>query len=252
MEKQMSEYRSALAPEMRRNGARLFAITMLGLTLGGCYYNKSETTAAITPNDYRLRHPIAIREGERTVEILLGTNRGGLTPAQRADVLAFAQAWRKESTGGIIVDAPTGTANEAAGVDAVREIRSIFAASGVPAYGVNVRPYQPADKFALASIKLNYSKMTAEAGPCGLWPHDLGPSFDPFYVENKNYWNHGCSTQRNLAAMVENPADLVQPRGESPSSTGRRQVVYDKYRKGEAFATSYPDTDKAKISDVGK
>jgi pilus assembly protein CpaD len=45
---------------------------------------------------------------------------------------------------------------------------------------------------------------------------------------------------------------LVQPRGESPSSTGRRQVVYDKYRKGESSATSYPDTDKAKISDVGK
>ena len=248
----MSESRSAPAAQMRRNGARLLAIALLGTSLGGCYYSKLENKAAITPNDYRLRHPIAIREGERTVEILLGTNRGGLTPAQRADVLAFAQAWRKESTGGIIVEAPTGTANEAAAVDAVREIRSIFAASGVPTYGVNVRAYAPEDKVALATIKLNYSKMVAEAGPCGLWPHDLGPSADPFYASNKNYWNHGCATQRNLASMVENPADLVQPRGEAPPSAGRRQVVYDKYRKGEAYSGAYPDTDKAKISDVGK
>jgi len=111
---------------------------------------------------------------------------------------------------------------------------------------------QKVSRKALATIKLNYSKMVAEAGPCGLWPHDLGPSADPFYASNKNYWNHGCATQRNLASMVENPADLVQPRGEAPPSAGRRQVVYDKYRKGEAYSGAYPDTDKAKISDVGK
>ena len=37
------------------------------------------------------------------------------------------------------------------------------------------------------------------------------------YIENRPYWNFGCATQRNLAAMVDNPADLVQPRGEAPA-----------------------------------
>ncbi len=246
----MPSFRSATARGLARNSARALAAAALALALAGCYAPRD--TTGITPNDYRLRHPIAIKEGERTVEILLGTNRGGLTPAQRADVLAFAQAWKRESTSGIIVDLPSGTPNEVAAADALREIRSIFAAAGVPTYGVNVRPYRPADRLTLASIKLNYSKIVAEAGPCGLWPHDLGPSADPFYVQNKNYWNLGCSSQRNLAAMVENPADLVQPRGEAPPSAGRRQVVYDHYRKGENPATLYPDTDKAKISDLGK
>ena len=67
-----------------------------------------------------------------------------------------------------------------------------------------------------------------------MWPHDLGPAADPAYQENRHYWNLGCATQRNLAAMVANPADLVQPRGEDPISTSRRTVVLDKYRKGEA------------------
>ena len=52
--------------------------------------------------------------------------------------------------------------------------------------------------------------------------------------------------------MVENPADLVQPRGEVPPYTGRRTTVLDKYHRGEGTATTYPDADKGKISDVGK
>ena len=52
--------------------------------------------------------------------------------------------------------------------------------------------------------------------------------------------------------MVDNPADLVQPRGEMPSYTARRTTVLDKYRKGESTATVYPDANKGKISDVGK
>ncbi len=65
-------------------------------------------------------------------------------------------------------------------------------------------------------------------------------------------WNHGCATQRNLAAMVDNPADLVQPRGETPAYTMRRTTVMEKYRAGSPPATQYPDADAGKISDLGK
>ncbi|MGE3147777.1 MAG: CpaD family pilus assembly protein [Pseudorhodoplanes sp.] len=243
----MTAFRSA--PAIRRIAIQILATTAIGLSLAGCY-TKRDTTGII-PNDYRQRHPIALKEGERTVDVFVGTNRGGLTPAQRADVLAFAQSWRKESTGGIVIDLPTGATNERAAVDALREIRSILGAAGVPGPGVNVRPYAPAGRTALAPIKLNYSRIAAEAGPCGLWPHDIGPA-DPSYFANKPHWNLGCSTQRNLAAMVDNPTDLVQPRGETPPLAGRRTTVIDKYRKGEATGGAYPDVDKAKISDLGK
>jgi pilus assembly protein CpaD len=70
--------------------------------------------------------------------------------------------------------------------------------------------------------------------------------------ENRPYWNLGCASQHNLAAMADNPADLVQPRGEAPIYTARRTQVLDKYRQGQASATTYPDSNAAKISDVGK
>ncbi len=74
----------------------------------------------------------------------------------------------------------------------------------------------------------------------------------PLYTENRPYWNLGCASQRNLAAMVDNPADLVQPRGETPAYSPRRSVAIEHYRKGESPSGTYPDYDKAKISDLGK
>jgi pilus assembly protein CpaD len=203
-------------------------------------------------NDYRLRHPIAIKEGVRTVELFIGSKRGGLSPAQRGDVSSFAGAWRREATGGILIEVPAMTRNEIAAANAVAEIRSLFLGLGVPGRGIEVRPYRPTDPTKIATIRLNYPTMTAEAGPCGLWPHDLGPTADREHNENVPYWNLGCASQRNFAAMVENKADLVQPRGETPPYTGRRTVVLDKYRRGESPSTIYPEEVKSKISDLGK
>jgi pilus assembly protein CpaD len=233
------------------SAARLAAIASLAVTLAGCYTAHVNENLDAMPSDYRQRHPITLQEGNRTVEVFVGKSRGGLTPAERADVLAFAHVWKREATGGVLIDVPSGVPNERAAAETVHEIQSILLAAGVPGRGIAVRPYRPVDPGRLATIKLVYPRITAEAGPCGLWPHDLGPADFVAYDSNKPYWNLGCASQRNLAAMVDNPADLVQPRGDTPAYTARRTVVLDKYRKGESTATVYPDANKAKISDVG-
>jgi pilus assembly protein CpaD len=246
----MTELHTAIVRRRAQAALRLLAVGGLAMTLAGCF-ETTHVAEAEYPTDYRLRHPITLKEGDRTVEIFLGRNRGGLTPSQRADVLSFAQLWRHEGTSGIIVDVPQGGPNDRAAADSMREVHSILAASGVPGNAVYMRSYRPPNT-ALASIKISYSKLTAEAGPCGLWPHNLGPSQDSTYMENRPYWNLGCASQRNLAAMVDNPADLVQPRGETSSYTARRSVVLDKYRKGDNPSGTYTGYDTGKITDIGK
>lgn len=233
---------------------RVVAIGSLAVTLAGCY--SQHQAKAPYPVDYRQRHPIALVNGNQTIEVFLGQNRGGLTPTQRADVLAFAQSWKRDATSGILIDVPKGGRTDRAAQDSLREIHSIFAASGIPGAGVRVRSYR-APGGSLASIKLNYSRLMAKAGPCGRWPDDLGPSDSPDHMQNYPYWNLGCASQRNLAAMVDNPADLVQPRGEAPAMAGRRAVMLDKYRKGETPGANYPNDSghgyaNGKISEVGK
>ena len=134
----------------------------------------------------------------------------------------------------------------------MNEVRAILTAGGVPPAAVNVRPYRTNDPVKFGTLKVSYPTMTAEAGPCGLWPYDVGPTYNREHNENVEYWNLGCASQRNLAAMVENKADLVQPRGEVPPYTGRRTTVLDKYHRGETTQVVDPQADKAKISDVGK
>jgi pilus assembly protein CpaD len=232
------------------------ALALIGFAaLGGCTH-QSQDAAIVTgglPDDYRLRHPIVIQEASKTTEIFVGHARGGLTGAQRADVAGLAQEWLRQGTGAIIIDLPSGTPNAQAAKQTVAEIQGILTGSGIPPRGINVRPYTPTDPRQFATIRLRYPRIMADAGPCGTWPEDLGPSIkDRSYYENREYHNFGCATQRNLAAMIDNPADLVQPRAETPSNSARRTAAFAKYRAGQATSVSYPDTDKAKLSDLGK
>jgi pilus assembly protein CpaD len=230
-----------------RRGA---VVVVMAGALSACY--TASSIEGDVPNDYRLRHPIALKDGDRTVEVFIGASRGGLTARQRADVLAFAQTWKGEATGGIVIEVPSGTPNERAAAESVREIRSMLAAAGFPPSAVYVRPYHPTNPLKLAAIKLSYPKIVAEAGPCGLWPADLGPGAGTQYWENQTYWNFGCAAQRNLASMVDDPSDLVQPRGEAPAYNARRTTVLDKYGKGQSTPTIYPNPNAGKISDIGQ
>ena len=230
--------------------ARIVVAIAAATTLAGCYQPREQLASA--PRDYRDRHPISIVEGERTMTVFVGSQRGGLMPAQRAEVLQFSQGWRREATGTVILDVPVHAPNEKAAMEAVREIQSLLRASDIPAAAIRIRQYQPADPARLASIKINYTRLAAATDECGRWPKDLAASTDPDWENNRPFFNLGCASQHNVAAMVDNPADLIQPRSETGAYAPRRSQALDKYRKGESTATVYPNPNAGKISDIGQ
>jgi len=222
------------------------ALVGLAVVLGACTHTDEA-------DDYRQRHPIAIQEADRSIVIFVGHARGGLSASQRADVAGLAQTWLHEATGAISADLPVDSPNARTAADAFREIQATLMAAGVPPRGIIVHHYHPEDPRQLATIRLTYSKISAVVGPCGVWPDDLGPSIkNKGYYDNKPYYNFGCAYQRNMAAMVDNPADLVQPRPETPTYTTQRTTAFEKYRKGTPTTVVYSDPDKAKLSDTGK
>jgi len=238
----------SLSRSLRRTGT----LVGVALALSACVHTDQEMVASV-PNDYRLRHPIAVEEANQSIVVFVGRGRGGLTADQRIDVMGVAQSWMQAGTGVINVDVPVDTPNARAAADSAREIQATLGVAGVPPHAVAVHPYRPEDPKHFAAIRISYPRMRAEAGPCGLWPEDIGPSIhNPSYFDNKQYYNFGCAYQRNMAAMVANPSDLVQPRPETPAYTERRREGFEKYRTGQTSATTYPEAERAKLSDVGK
>jgi pilus assembly protein CpaD len=90
---------------------RLLAISGGAVMLAGCYTDQLMYSDDATPlpiaNDYRLRHPITIKEGAHGIEIFVASRRGGLSASQRGDLVAFAHEWHREATGGVLIDLPT-------------------------------------------------------------------------------------------------------------------------------------------------
>ena len=132
-------------------GLRTLVLGTATAILAGCYTARKRPCWTSIPNDYRQRHPIVLKEAPRTVELFIGNRRGTLTGAQRAEVLAFAQAWRREATGGVLIDVPSGTPNERSAAAALQEVRSILAGAGVPPEAVATRPNTASDPRKLAT-----------------------------------------------------------------------------------------------------
>jgi pilus assembly protein CpaD len=250
-ESSMNAHTPRLPGRARTLGMRGLLLAAIAATAAGCTTARDTTASSFVESDYRARHPIALKEGKRSLALSIGAGRGGLSAVNRAEVLAFAQNWRREASGGITIERPVGSPNERAVNDTLKEALSIIEQAGVPHHGIGIRSYSAGGN-PIAPLRLSYPQVMADAGPCGLWPDDLGPSYEPKHYENRQYYNFGCASQRNLAAMVAEPADLVQPRAETDAYTAKRTFGREKWRKGESPATTYTDTQKGAISDLGK
>ena len=128
----------------RRLGARGLLIAGFAAALAGCNTTTASDTTGSIPSGLP-RAPSDRGEGrqEDASMLFVGAGRGGLSPTQRAEVLAFAQNWKRDATGGVTIDRPVGGANERAANDTLKEALSIIVQAGVPNSGIGIRPYHP-------------------------------------------------------------------------------------------------------------
>lgn len=178
--------------------------------------------------DARQRHPIVVTDQPANLTLRVATGASGLTPSQRAQAIHF---FRTYGSGGnssrLAIGVPSGSPNEVAVVRALADLRTIVREAGIDEANVTVGPYRAA-RDPSAPIKIAYARFIAEAPECGLWPDNLAHD-----RKNLPYANFGCASQRNLAVQVANPADLLGPRTMTPASAERRDVVHDRYTKGQ-------------------
>ena len=162
--------------------------------------------------------------------------RGDLTPAQRADVACLRPSWQREATGGIVIDVAGRHAERACRRErCTRNPLDPRSRPASPAAAIVIRAVSAAGPDPARADPLNYPRMTAEAGPCGLWPNDLGPTLDPIYWANNAVLEsrlrlpaqsrrHGRRSGRSRAAARRDAALRRAPHAGASTSTARARA----------------------------
>jgi pilus assembly protein CpaD len=204
------------------------AAVFLGIStlLASCANRDGIKTSAL-PDDYRTRHPIVVGEGEKTIDIPIAAGDQGLTRGQSEVIAGFASDYTRSSKGIVRIITPQGATNSGAAAAAASDVRRLLVRMGVPKNHILQTGYPAADYGAAAPIRLSYVAITAQVGPCGEWPADLTVNT----IENKNYHNFGCASQRNLAAQIADPNDLLGPRRMTPADAEQRGRAIERYRE---------------------
>ena len=194
-----------------------------------------------------------MKEGKKTLELFVGAGRGGLSPTQRAEVLAFAQNWRRDATGGVTIDRPVGGANERAANDTLKEALSIIVqrrrAQQRHRHPARIRPGGEQARDPAAQLSADGR---ARPGPAACGPTISARATTPSTSRTGRTTTSAAPRSATSPPWSTNPHDLVQPRAETPAYTAKRTFGVDKWRKGESPATTYPDANKGAISDLGK
>lgn len=221
----------------------LIGASILAIGLAGCRHSDPTRVAGWTLVDPTQRHPIMVSQQPTTLSLRIARGSYGLNPQQRADVLEFADRYRASDAGNsrLVISAPGGAANELSAMNAVDEIRSLLAHRGFAESSIVVEAYH-ADGAASPPIRVSYQRFVAEAPQCGVWPTNLAEE-----PQNLPYPNLGCATQRNFAAQIANPADLLGPRTETARDSRRRDAVFGKYIAGDSSATRKSEDEKVQV-----
>ena len=210
----------------------LLASLLLGTAaLAGCEgHSRHHFEVGAESHNYKQRHPITIGEKEHTLDIPVGRSRAGvghaLPRASQQAVAGFAQGYARNPSSTMRVMMPTGSPNAHVASALGSDILEALSNGGVEPDRVEIMHYDASRHGATAPIRLSYHGIAADVHECGKWDADLTRQND-----NRNYTNFGCATQRNLARIVANPADLLAPRGTAPIDGENRANKIRQYRQ---------------------
>jgi pilus assembly protein CpaD len=230
----MSEIRSM--PRKHNPAPRSLILAVLGAALLSACAQRHEVTGSV-PSDFRDRHPIILDRASATLDLF--ASGPVLDRRQTEDVRGFVRDYRENGEGPIIAYLPTGPgATGSRGLDGVRRA---LAASGL-AGRLQIAHYHPAPGSG-GPIRLSFTKLQAKVeSACGYEGEEIIPTRWGASTVNRSAHNFGCAHQRNIAAQIADPRDLVRPREPGPVDGTRRLNSIERLR----------DQDSSPIEPAGK
>lgn len=167
---QVSRKAGALRP-----GLAFLAVSAIALALTGCKHTDDPTRVeGWTLVDASERHPILVSQQPTTHIVKVPPGANGLSGGQRAQLLDFADHYRATDNGAsrLVIQAPSGGANEVSSMYAVSQIRALLTDQGFAENMISVEAYD-ANGTREPPIRVSYLRFVAEPPPCGNWSTNL-------------------------------------------------------------------------------
>ncbi|HSM96407.1 MAG TPA: CpaD family pilus assembly lipoprotein [Rhizomicrobium sp.] len=193
----------------------------------------------VQTDDPDMNHPIVVDTAPKTIRLAFSAADAGLMPEDAARFDAFVAQYQADGNGTINVTAPSGPAAQ----QTLSYFGERLAAAGIARSRIMVGTRNDGD----AHVELSYVGYSAHAANCGDWSSQDGADM----ASNLPMPNLGCAVQHNIAAQLDNPRDIAEPRALGQSDAMRRATVMGAYEKGTPTAATKTADQSVAVSDVG-
>jgi len=213
---------------------KLSLLTVGLMALSGC-----ATPIASQPPIY-MKNSIQVAESIERLELYARPEGMSLSARDQDAVAGFLNAYGRFGDGPLYMNLP---ANGNAGIVQTRGlVKSMMSQIGLAGAPIQEGQYQshPGNP---APVVISYRRLKTLPHNCSI-RSNLTRTYN-----NQPYQEFGCSQNANLAAMVQDPRQFLEPYDLTPPDTRRRMEVYDRYIQGESPASVQPPNQSISATD---
>jgi len=206
------------------------------LVAGSC---SATNDGSMISEDGIANHPIAVEPSFRELKVQFAGGADGISAEDAVKFDAFLADFRAHGNGSLGVSVPNGASSRAA----ITFFGERAASTGISRDKILVSTHDVTG--GDMRVTVNYIAYTASTAACGDWSEDLS-----FSADNLTPKNFGCSVQHNIAAMVSDPRDLLEPRRFDPADANRAGTVVTNYEQGKPTAAEKTGDQSGAVSTI--
>lgn len=177
-----------------------------------------------------LRNAVQVAESIERLELYTRPNGMELSARDKLAVAQFLDGYANSGDGPLYVNRPANALSGLGTQQAESVIRGLMRQGGLNANAVQTGQY-PSAPGAPAPVVVSYRALRAIPQNC----REMGSLTNTY--ANQPHSNFGCFQSANLAAMITDPRQLLEPYASGQPNAQRRQVIYDKYIQGQPTAS---------------
>ena len=206
-----------------------------GISMGACSTYQSSVGPTIT------RNKITVAETVERLELYAGSAGLHLSSRDQDAVADFLSGYANSGEGPLYMNVPSSAMGSQGVQQAQSVVSSFLSRLGMSGAAVQTGQY-PSIPGSPAPVIVSYRHLATAPIDC-----QMGAALTQTF-NNQPYKNFGCAQTANLAALIDNPRQLLAPYAFDPSSAVRRMKVIDSYNNAEPTATPTPDGQTISVS----